>query len=64
MTFLLILVAIVGWLCAFLFVVLFTLAGLSLGVLNQQLNEAQQDLEVYRNTANVFNRNSQGRFKN
>ena len=63
MTFLLICVAFFGWILAVLFLVLFLYAAVGLGVINAQLIEAKQDLEVYKNTANVFGRNSQGRFR-
>lgn len=64
MTFIFAILALLGWVCAIVFFVLFVLAGVSISVINGQLTEAKQDLEVYKNTANVFGRNSQGRFKN
>ena len=64
MTFLLILVAVIGWALAFVFFLLFVLAGITIGSLGSQLSELKGDLEVYKNTANVFGRNSQGRFRN
>jgi hypothetical protein len=64
MTFLLAIFALLGWVCAIVFFVLFIFAAISIAAIGGQLNEAKQDLEVYKNTANVFGRNSQGRFKN
>jgi hypothetical protein len=64
MTLLLAVIALLGWVCAIVFFILFILAGMSIGIISGQLSEAKQDLEIYKNTANVFGKNSQGRFRN
>lgn len=64
MTLILILIAILGWVIASVFFLLFVLAGITIASLSSQVSELKGDLEVYKNTANVFGRNSQGRFKN